>query len=501
MTNELIQARRDALGRLDEADVPAFPPAWSPDHHVEDAVVAFEDARASTADGAEVESGSVRLAGRMMARRIMGKASFIELTDSTGTIQVHVQRDLLPDGYYNQVFKKALHLGDYVGVEGPLFQTRTGHVTVRAEQFVLLAKGLRPLPIVKSAGDESFHDVSDREYRYRNRHIDLAIHPEVRDVFVQRAKIIRELRGALDSAGYLEVETPVLQPQYGGASARPFTTWHNALGQEMFLRIAPELYLKRLIVGGFDGVWELGKDFRNEGLSRFHNPEFTMLELYVAHREYRWMMAFLQALLRRVASVINEELEFRAGEHVVNFAPEFARVTFFGSLEEATGVDVRSADDVALRELCSAHGNPVDAGASRGRMLDVLFGALVEPHLIQPTFVTDYPVEMSPLARRRDDDSELTERFELIVAGKELANAFSELNDPIDQRERLEAQAASRADGDDEAMVVDDDYIAALECGMPPTVGLGLGVDRLVMLLTGQSSIRDVVLFPTLRGG
>lgn len=503
---EQEQTRREHLRALREQGVDPFPAeAWDVTHHAEAILSAYEDEKHNP-DVEGSEPIRVRVAGRMRTKRVMGKASFFHLEDSSGQIQVYVRRDDLPDGFYNTVFKRLLDTGDLLGIEGEVFRTRMGEVTIRAEQLVLLAKSLRPLPVEKEVVDEgtgettTYNEVTDPEFRYRQRYADLALHPEVREVFVRRATIIRTIRDVLNDAGYLEVETPALQPLYGGAAARPFTTHHNALDMPLFLRIADELYLKRLIVGGYDGVYEIAKDFRNEGLSRFHNPEFTMLELYVAYRDYQWMMGLVERLVGTIATRLHDSTDVEYGEHVLSFKPPFERVSFFGAIEAQTGYSLfgKGRDEVA--KAGRSLGIEVDASMGPGKLLDEIFGEAVEPTLIQPTFVTDYPVELSPLAKRHRETEGLTERFELIAAGRELCNAFSELNDPIDQRRRFEAQVALAKTGDEEAVnAVDTDFLRALEYGMPPTAGMGMGIDRLAMIMTNQTSIRDVILFPLLR--
>lgn len=497
--SEQEQLRRDARRALEAHGVNPYPYAWEVDTHAQAVTSGFDD----TIHQPDEETGTgvwfVKMAGRMMSRRIMGKAAFWELQDESGSIQVYVRRDDLPEGFYNTVFKKLLDLGDIIGIEGFAFRTKMGEVSIHATTVSLLAKSLRPLPIVKEVDGKVFNEVTDKEFRYRQRYVDLIVNPEVRTVFRQRATVIRTIRNWLDDKGYLEAETPVLQPVYGGAAARPFTTHHNALDMTLFMRIADELYLKRLIVGGFEGVYEISKDFRNEGLSRFHNPEFTMLELYVAWKDYAWMMDLVEELIRAVAIAVHGSPATTVGKHTIDFAPPFARIPMFEAIEQYTGKQLEGADRDELAAAATSLGIEVTAEMGAGKLIDEIFGEHVEPKLIQPTFITDYPLSLSPLAKKHRAKEGLVERFELIVNGKELCNAFSELNDPEDQRARFEDQARLRSAGDEEAMQVDEDYLRALEYGMPPTAGLGVGIDRLTMLMTGQTSIRDVILFPLLK--
>ena len=503
---EQEQRRREERDALEERGIDPYPYAWDVDAHARPIKETYDDDKHAPGEEGTTPM-EVSVAGRITGIRVMGKSAFFDLQDASGTIQVYVRKNDLPDDFYDEVFTELLDIGDIVGIKGHVFRTRMGEVTVRAgDDFQLLAKSLRPLPVVKEREDEegnveTYNEVTDKEFRYRQRYVDLIVNPEVRDVFRQRATLISTMRRFLDDRGYLEVETPVLQPLYGGASARPFTTHHNTLDMELYLRIADELYLKRLLVGGLEGVYEIAKDFRNEGLSRFHNPEFTMMELYVAYKDYEWMMGLTEKLIGAVATELHGTPEVEWGEHTISLEPPFDRVPFFDAIEEHTGFDLYGADRDRVYEVASdeLHLEDADADMSLGKLLDEIFGETVEPNLIQPTFVTDYPVELSPLAKKHREKEGLVERFELIVAGKEVANAFSELNDPQDQRERFEAQAAQRAAGDDEATPVDEDYLRAMEYGMPPSAGLGIGVDRLTMILTGQESIRDVILFPLLR--
>ncbi len=503
--SEQEQRRREEREALEQRGIDPYPYAWDVDAHATKILDTFDDDLHQPEDG-EAGSYKVSIAGRITGLRVMGGSAFFDLQDETGTIQVYVRSQDLGEDFYDEVFTELFDIGDIVGVEGFVFRTGMGEVTVRAAtDFQLLAKALRPLPVVKETDEETYYEVTDKEFRYRQRYVDLAVNDDVRDVFRQRSELISAMRTFLDEQGCLEVETPVLQPVYGGASARPFKTHHNALDMPLYLRIADELYLKRLLVGGFEGVYEIGKDFRNEGLSRFHNPEFTMMECYVAYKDYRWMMDFTETLLRTVTTALHDTPTVEFEGHEINLEGEWKRISFFDAIEQATGFDLYQADadrvyDVAANELGLEE---VDAGMDLGGLLDELFSETVEPELIQPTFVTDYPIELSPLAKKHREKEGLVERFELVVAGREVANAFSELNDPQDQRERFEAQARQRAaevdeDIDPEALV-DEDYLRALEYGMPPAAGLGIGIDRLTMILTGQESIRDVILFPLLR--
>jgi lysyl-tRNA synthetase class 2 len=433
----------------------------------------------------------------------MGKASFAELQDASGKIQLYITRDEICPGedksLYNQVFKKMLDLGDIIGVRGHVFVTQTGQTSIHVKELKLLSKSLRPLPVVKEKDGVVFDAFSDPELRYRQRYVDLLVNEQVRETFIQRSKLIRSLRDFLDGRGYLEVETPVLQPIYGGAAARPFTTHHNTLDQKLYLRIADELYLKRLIVGGFEGVYEFAKDFRNEGMSRFHNPEFTMLELYVAYKDYRWMMDLCEEMIERVAMDLHGTTVVRVGENDIDFKRPWKRYTMYGAIEEYTGKDLSSLDEAGLRDAAEQLEVSLDPTMGKGKIIDEIFGEKVEPHLIQPTFITDYPVEMSPLAKKHREHEGLVERFEPICNGKEIANAFSELNDPIDQRQRFEAQLELKARGDEEAMALDEDFLRALEYGMPPTAGIGIGIDRLAMIMTNSPSIQEVILFPQMK--
>ncbi len=492
--------RREALKALRERGIDPYPYEWDVDTYARTIHETFSDERHQPDESGQApEPFNVSMAGRIMSKRIMGKAAFFDLQDSTGRIQVYVRRDDLPEGFYNEVFKKLLDIGDIVGIKGFVFRTKTGELSVHATELQLLSKALRPLPVVKEAEGKVYNEVSDKEFRYRQRYADLIIHPEVRETFRMRSRMITTIRRFLDEHGFLEVETPVLQPVYGGAAARPFTTYHNALDMQLYLRIADELYLKRLIVGGFDRVYEISKDFRNEGLSRFHNPEFTMLEFYAAYKDYRWMMDFTEEMVEYVATELHGKPEVQVGEHLISFKRPWKRITLFDAIAERTGYQLRGKNRDELAAIAKALHLHVDDTMGAGKLIDEIFGEFVEPHLIQPTFITDYPVELSPLAKRHRTEEGLVERFEAICNGKEICNSFSELNDPLDQRERFEAQALLRASGDEEAMQVDEDFLRALEYGMPPTAGIGFGIDRLAMIMTNQESIRDVILFPHLR--
>ena len=450
----------------------------------------------------------VALAGRLMSRRIMGSASFAELQDASGRIQLYIHRDTLCSPgeertSYHTVFKKLMDIGDIVGVHGHVFKTEMGTISVHVSRLTLLTKSLKPLPVVKEVieqGVKKIHDAfTDPEKRYRQRYVDLIVNPHVRETFLKRAQLIRSIRQYLEAQGYLEVETPILQPLYGGAAARPFKTHHNALDTTLYLRIANELYLKKLIVGGYEGVYEFAKDFRNEGMSRFHNPEFTMLEVYVAYKDYLWMMDQVELLFEKVALDLHGTTEVQVGSHAINFRRPWRRFTMFEAIQHFTGIDVSRMDESALRDTARKLGTNLEVSAGKGKIIDELFGAHCESKLIQPTFITDYPIEMSPLAKKHRDHPALVERFEVVCNGKEICNAFSELNDPIDQRQRFEDQHELGKRGDEEAMALDEDFLRALRYGMPPTVGLGIGIDRLAMLMTNVTSIQEVILFPQMR--
>jgi len=446
----------------------------------------------------------VSIAGRLMSRRIMGSASFGEIQDSSGRLQIYVRRDdICPEEdktLYNTVFKKLLGIGDYIGVKGYIFTTQTGEISLHVTSLTVLSKSVKPLPVVKRDDEGNVYDgFTDPELRYRQRYVDLTVNPEVKNVFITRTKIISNMRRYFDDHGWLEVETPILQAVHGGAAARPFNTYHNTLDMPLYLRIANELYLKRLIVGGFDGVYEFGKMFRNEGMDRTHNPEFTSMEIYVAYKDYVWMMKMVEDLLEKVTISVRGTSIVKVGDKEINFAGPYRRLTMFGAIEEYAGVDVSKMDEEGLRKVCTDFGIEVDDTMGKGKLIDEIFGEKVEDNLIQPTYIIDYPIEMTPLAKKHRTEEGLVERFELFVNGKEIANAYTELNDPIDQRERFEDQLKLAERGDDEAMAMDEDFLRALEYGMPPTSGLGIGIDRLTMLLTNNSTIQEVLFFPQMR--
>ena len=494
--SEQEQLRRKSLAALREAGINPYPAErFDVSASAADIVAGFD---------AEPEKfQTVTIAGRMMSRRIMGSASFFELQDHTGRIQVYIRRDdICPEGdptLYNTVFKKLLDIGDFIGVEGFAFRTNTGELSVHCRKFTVLSKSIRPLPIVKEKDGQQFDALTDPEVRYRQRYVDLVVNPKVREVFVKRAKIIATMREYFNQHGCLEVETPILQPIPGGASARPFITHHNALDIDFYMRIATELYLKRLIVGGFDGVYEFGKNFRNEGMDRTHNPEFTCMEIYIAYKDYRWMMEFTENMLERIALAVNGTTDVEIDGKTISFKAPFRRLTMTDAILEKTGYDITGQSEAQLREACARLNVEVDDTMGKGKLIDAIFGQYCEGDLVQPTFICDYPIEMSPLCKRHRDNEDLTERFELFVAGKELCNAYSELNDPIDQLERFQEQMRLSERGDDEAMFIDMDFVRALEYGMPNCSGMGMGIDRLTMFMTGQTSIQDVLFFPTMR--
>lgn len=487
--------RRNSLSELRKMGIEPYPAAeYEVTGHTKEIKENFND---------DAEPRNVRIAGRMMSRRVMGKASFMELQDADGRIQVYVSRDdICPDenkDLYNVFFKKLLDIGDFVGVEGFVFRTQTGEITVHAREIRMLSKSLRPLPIVKTKDGVVYDAFEDPELRYRRRYVDLVVNDGVKDIFIKRTKVYNSMREYFNNHGYMEVETPILQPIPGGAAARPFITHHNALDIPLYLRIADELYLKRLIVGGFEGVYEFSKNFRNEGMDRTHNPEFTCMEIYVAYKDYNWMMAFTERMLEKICLDVNGTTEVKVGDNVISFKAPFRRVTMIDAIREHTGIDITGMDEQQLRDVCARIGVEADETMGKGKLIDEIFGAKCEGTYIQPTFIIDYPIEMSPLTKRHRSNPELTERFELMVNGKELCNAYSELNDPIDQYERFVEQMRLSEKGDDEAMIIDKDFIRALEYGMPPTSGMGVGMDRLVMLMTGQTAIQEVLFFPQMR--
>ena len=488
--------RRNSLNEMKAMGIEPYPAAeYVTNAFSTDIKVEFKDD--------EAEPRKVSVAGRMMSRRVMGKASFIELQDSKGRIQVYITRDdICPDenkDLYNVVFKRLLDLGDFIGIEGFVFRTQMGEISIHAQKLTVLAKSLRPLPIVKYKDGVAYDKFEDPELRYRQRYVDLIVNDGVKDIFLQRATVIRTIRRVLDEAGYTEVETPTLQNIAGGASAKPFITHFNALDTDMYLRIATELYLKRLIVGGFEGVYEIGKNFRNEGMDRNHNPEFTCMELYVQYKDYNWMMAFTEKLLETVCIAVNGKPEREIDGNIISFKAPYRRLPILEAIKEKTGYDLTGMDEAQIREVCQKLNMEIDDTMGKGKLIDEIFGEFCEGTFIQPTFITDYPVEMSPLTKMHRSKPGLTERFELMVNGKELANAYSELNDPIDQEERFKEQMRLADKGDDEAMIIDQDFLRALQYGMPPTSGIGIGIDRLVMLMTGKTFIQEVLFFPQMR--
>jgi lysyl-tRNA synthetase class 2 len=506
MTEQEIQ-RRESLSKLREMGIDPYPAEmFEVNAFASEIVAQYQEEVLEDGTKNRLNFQSVSLAGRIMASREAGKAMFLNLQDSSGRIQLYMRRDDFLQGdeapLFDIAIKKLLDLGDYVGVKGYAFKTKTGEISVHVQEFKFLAKSLRPLPVVKKDAEGNIYDAfTDPEQRYRMRYVDLTVNTEFRDIFIKRTKLIKTMRNYLDELGLLEVETPILQPIHGGAAARPFKTHHNTLDMTLYLRIANELYLKRLIVAGFDGVYEFAKMFRNEGMDRTHNPEFTALEFYVAYKDYHWMMEVTEQMLERVARAIhpNGESTAEVAGNVINFAGPYRRLTMFDAIQEYTGMNVETADETELRSYCKKEHIEIDASMGKAKLIDEIFGEKVEKHLIQPTFLIDYPVEMSPLTKKHRSKPGLVERFELFVNGKEVANAYSELNDPIDQRERFEEQLKLAARGDEEAMAMDEDFIRALEYGMPPTAGIGFGIDRLAMMFTGQTSIQEVLFFPQMR--
>ena len=494
--SEQEQTRRDSLQELVKLGINPFPP-----ESFEVNITSAEIKQNFPDDNTLYQN--ISIAGRIMSRRIMGAASFAEIQDETGRIQIYLRRDeICPDEdktLYNTIFKRHLDIGDIIGITGFVFITKMGEITIHVRSLKLLCKSLRPLPIVKEKDDTVYDAFTDPELRYRQRYVDLIVNPHVREVFIKRAQLINSMRSFLDSKNYLEVETPVLQPLYGGAAARPFKTHHNSLDMTLYLRIANELYLKKLIVGGYPGVYEFGKDFRNEGMDRYHNPEFTQMELYVAYKDYQWMMELVEEMIERIAVDLHGKTDVQVGDQLIDFKRPWKRFTMYEVIQQFTGTDISEMDEEALRDTAKQLNVSIDPTMAKGKIIDEIFGEKCEPNLIQPTFITDYPVEMSPLAKKHRNQEGLAERFEAICNGKELCNAFSELNDPIDQRERFEAQLELGKRGDSESMMLDEDFLKALEYGMPPTAGLGVGIDRLVMIMANQSSIQDVLFFPQMR--
>jgi len=489
--------RRKSLQALREAGVNPYPEAGYEINMTSNEILSRFD------DDKPEELKSISLAGRIMSRRIMGNASFAELQDKAGRIQLYFRRDDICPGddksKYNQIFKKYLDIGDIIGIKGYAFRTKMGEISVHVEDFTVLSKAIRPLPIVKEKDGKTYDAFTDPDQRYRQRYVDLVVNPQIRDVFIKRTKLMNTMREMFNEHGYLEVETPILQAIPGGAAARPFVTHHNSLNMPMYLRIANELYLKRLIVGGFDGVYEFSKDFRNEGMDRTHNPEFTVMEIYVAYKDYHWMMDFTEAMIERVAIALHGKTQVQVGDKKIDFKRPYPRITMTDAIKTHTGYDIAGKSEDELRAICKTLDIETDPSMGKGKLIDEIFGEKCEPNYIQPTFIIDYPKEMSPLTKKHRDNPDLTERFELMVNGKEIANAYTELNDPIDQRERFEEQLKLSQKGDDEAMFIDQDFLRALEFGMPPTAGMGIGIDRLTMLLTNSPSIQDVLFFPQMK--
>lgn len=494
--NEQEVLRREALAELEKLGINPYPAElFEVNVSAKDILENYENDK--------LNYKNVSIAGRIMTRRIMGNASFAVLQDSTEKVQIYIRRDDICPGedktLYNTVFKKLLDIGDIIGIKGYVFTTQTGEISIHVTEMKILCKSLRPLPIVKEKDGEVFDELSDPEFRYRQRYVDLIVNKNVKDTFRKRTTLVNTMRNYLNEKGYLEVETPILQPLYGGAAARPFKTHHNTLDMTLYLRIANELYLKRLIVGGFDGVYEFSKDFRNEGMSRFHNPEFTQIELYVAYKDYNWMMDLVEEMIEKVAIELHGTTEVKYADKIINFQRPWKRYTMYESIQQFTGIDISKMDEQEMADVAKKLGIRVDSTMGRAKLIDEIFGNSVEPKLIQPTFITDYPVEMSPLAKKHRTEAGLVERFEAICNGKEICNAFSELNDPIDQRKRFEEQLELGLRGDEEAMQLDEDFLRAIEYGMPPTAGLGIGIDRLAMIMTNSPSIQDVLFFPQMK--
>lgn len=498
MLSEQEIIRRESLKKLIELNINPYPAAEYPINvNTTEILSSFSD------EGNTELLNNISIAGRLMSKRIMGNASFCDLQDNYGKIQIYVKRDeICPDedkNMYNVVFKKLLDIGDIIGIKGYAFRTQMGEVSIHVKEFILLSKSLSPLPIVKEQDGKIFDAFSDPEQRYRNRSLDLIVNPKVKEAFIKRTQLTNSMRNFLNSKGYLEVETPILQPIYGGAAARPFKTHHNTLNTDLYLRIADELYLKRLIVGGFDGVYEFAKDFRNEGMDRYHNPEFTQMELYVAYKDYYWMMDLVEEMVEKIALDVNGTTILKVGDNEINFKRPWKRYTMFEVIKEYTGIDISKMDEAQLAETAKKLNIPIDDSMGKGKLIDEIFGECCEAKIIQPTFITDYPIEMSPLAKKHRSVDGLVERFEAICNGKEICNAYSELNDPIDQRQRFEEQLKLANRGDSEAMVLDDAFLSAIELGVPPTAGLGIGIDRLSMIMTNSHSIQDVLFFPQMR--
>ena len=494
--SEQEQIRRNSLKQINELGIEAYPAArYIITAKSKEIIDKFDPEKNNYQD--------VSIAGRIMSRRIMGKASFVEIQDADGRIQVYVNRDQIcpteDKSFYNVFFKKLLDIGDIVGIKGEAFITKTGELSIRTKELTLLSKSIRPLPIVKEKEGQTYDAFTDPEQRYRQRYLDLIVNPEVRETFIKRTKLTNSMREYLNDRGYLEVETPILQPIYGGAAARPFKTHHNTLDQTLYLRIANELYLKKLIVGGFDGVYEFSKDFRNEGMDRFHNPEFTQMELYVAYKDYFWMMDLVEEMVEKIALDLNGTTKIQVGKNLIDFKRPWKRFTMFEAIQHYTDIDISEMNETELFDTAKKLNIEVDKTMGKGKLIDEIFGETCEAQLIQPTFITDYPVEMSPLAKKHRSTEGLVERFEAVCNGKEICNAYSELNDPIDQRKRFEDQLELGKRGDDEAMVLDEDFLKAIEFGMPPTSGLGIGIDRLSMIMTNSDSIQDVLFFPQMR--